>query len=102
MLRSFVQVEPYGNTFVFALFHMVHWIRLTNKKTAATMTWSSGWVQELAQYYCFGVINTKHHKTDRMLLPAWILKHWSVGLHTPNPSALTSRWKLSDELHHEP
>ena len=69
----------YDNSMQCALFHMVHWVTAYKKASKGNLlSWENSWIQDLCQYYCYGVV-VMPNKSKRPM-PAWILDHfWNLS-----------------------
>ena len=69
----------YDNSMQCALFHMVQWVTAYKKVSKGNLlSWENSWIQDLCQYYCYGVV-VMPNKSKRPM-PAWILDHfWNLS-----------------------
>jgi hypothetical protein len=69
----------YDNSMQCALFHMVQWVTAYKKASKGNLlSWENSWIQDLCQYYCYGVV-VMPNKSKRPM-PAWILDHfWNLS-----------------------
>jgi hypothetical protein len=78
---------------------MVNWVTTYKKITTKNiLSWENAWVQDLAQYYCFGMVKI-NRKADPKPMPQWVADHFWKSTNSFVGNMLPERY-WSDYLEH--
>jgi hypothetical protein len=78
---------------------MVNWVTTYKKITTKNiLSWGNAWVQDLAQYYCFGMVKI-NRKADPKPMPQWVADHFWKSTNSFVGNMLPERY-WSDYLEH--